>query len=87
LVPGRVVINEARCKGCELCVQFCPRKIIVMRDTRNARGYRPAAVVEMDKCTACGTCAQMCPDVVIEVFRVPEADRGGRTDNTTGKQG
>ncbi len=72
-MPGKVVFDERRCKGCELCVLVCPRKIITMKETRNERGYRPATVVDMDKCTACAICAQMCPDAVIEVFRLPAA--------------
>lgn len=84
---GRVVINEERCKGCELCVQFCPRKIIIMHDRRNARGFRPAGVVDMSRCTACGICGQMCPDVAIEVFRTADSTRDGRADDSTGKQG
>lgn len=73
-MPGKVVFDERRCKGCELCVQVCPRKIISMKESRNERGYRPATVVDMDKCTACAICAHMCPDAVIEVFRLPAAD-------------
>jgi 2-oxoglutarate ferredoxin oxidoreductase subunit delta len=84
-VPGRVVFDQERCKGCEVCVQFCPRKIIVMLDHRNARGYRPAGVHEMDKCTGCATCAQMCPDSAIEVYREPA--KSGSATGSPRKQG
>ncbi len=72
-MPGKVVFDERRCKGCELCMLVCPRKIISMKETRNERGYRPATVLEMAKCTGCAICAQMCPDAVIEVYRLPAA--------------
>lgn len=86
-MPGRVVFNEERCKGCELCVQFCPRKIIVLLDRRNAKGYRTAGVSEMDKCTGCATCAQMCPDAVIEVYRERAAKESGADSDSPREQG
>ena len=66
---GRVVFDEDRCKGCELCVSACPKHIIQMADHFNARGYRPATLVDPDKCTGCAMCAVVCPDVVITVYR------------------
>ncbi len=65
---GRVVFNEERCKGCELCVEACPKKIVKISDKINSQGYQPATVEEMEKCIACAMCARICPDLVIEVF-------------------
>ncbi|AOQ25103.1 NAD(P)H-quinone oxidoreductase subunit I [Moorella thermoacetica] len=65
-----VKFDEERCKGCELCVAFCPKKIIHLdKDRMNSKGFHPAVVTEEDKCIACGFCAQMCPDVAIFVYR------------------
>lgn len=65
---ARVIFDEERCKGCELCTTVCPRGIVVMaRDRMNSKGYHPAMVIEMDKCIGCAFCARICPDVVIEV--------------------
>ncbi|MFZ5596609.1 MAG: 4Fe-4S dicluster domain-containing protein [Bacillota bacterium] len=64
---ARVTFREDRCKGCELCMNFCPKGIIVMASRINAMGFHPATVEEMEKCTGCGICAMMCPDMVIEV--------------------
>lgn len=69
-MPGKVVFDDERCKGCEICVLVCPRKIIGLGDRRNARGYRTAVVREMDRCAGCAICAQMCPDVAIEVHKL-----------------
>ncbi len=66
---SRVVFHEERCKGCELCIEVCPEKIIVRAEHINAMGFHPATVVEQEKCKACAMCARMCPDVVIEVYR------------------
>lgn len=67
---AKVTFNEDRCKGCGLCVDACPKKIVTMaKDKINAKGFHPATVIEMDKCIGCAFCATMCPDVVIEVER------------------
>lgn len=67
---AKVIFQEERCKGCELCTTVCPKDIVIMaRDRINSKGYHPATVVEMDKCTGCASCARICPDVVIEVER------------------
>lgn len=65
----RVVFDEERCKGCELCTAVCPQKIIFMADRFNSKGYRVATVTEQEKCTSCALCARTCPDVVISVYR------------------
>ena len=65
---AKVVFDEARCKGCELCTTVCPKGIVIIDQGRiNEKGYHPAAVKEMDKCIGCAFCAIICPDVVIEV--------------------
>ena len=67
---AKVTFNEVKCKGCELCVTACPKKIVVMaKDRLNNKGFHPAEVLEMDKCTGCKSCALMCPDTVIVVER------------------
>lgn len=67
---AKVVFNEDRCKGCELCTLACPKHIVVMaKDRLNKKGFHPAEVLEMDKCIGCAFCATTCPDAVIEVER------------------
>lgn len=62
-----VIFNENLCKGCGLCVNACPKKIIALTDKLNAKGYHPAGVTEPEKCISCAFCATMCPDCVITV--------------------
>ncbi len=71
----RVVIDEARCKGCALCTIACPRQLIRLSDRLNALGFVPAVIAAEDqtRCTSCALCARMCPDVAIAFFR-PGAD-------------
>lgn len=65
---NKVTIRDDQCKGCGLCVSVCPKKILKISDHRlNAKGFRPAEVIDIQKCIACAFCATICPDVVIEV--------------------
>lgn len=67
---AKITIDENVCKGCELCVNACPQKLISLcKEKLNAKGYHPASVADMDKCTGCASCATMCPDCAITVER------------------
>lgn len=67
---AKITVNEAVCKGCELCVGACPHKLIELDKTRiNAKGYHPATMTDESKCIGCAMCAMMCPDVAITVER------------------
>jgi 2-oxoglutarate ferredoxin oxidoreductase subunit delta len=62
----KINIDENICKGCELCVIACPRKILELNKSKiNAKGYHPVHMIDESKCTGCASCAIMCPDVVI----------------------
>jgi 2-oxoglutarate ferredoxin oxidoreductase subunit delta len=48
-------------------------------DRRNAKGYRPAQLVDPEGlCTGCAICALICPDVCITVFREPAPSKRSR---------
>ncbi len=64
---NKVTIDQSKCKGCGLCVEACPKKIIRLSDKLNRKGVNPAEVFEPEKCIACAFCATMCPDCVIRV--------------------
>eukprot|EP01029_Cantina_marsupialis_P018095 TRINITY_DN412450_c0_g1_i1.p1 TRINITY_DN412450_c0_g1~~TRINITY_DN412450_c0_g1_i1.p1 ORF type:complete len:127 (-),score=8.96 TRINITY_DN412450_c0_g1_i1:77-457(-) len=49
------------CKGCGLCVAFCPGKVLEL----NALGK--ADVVRPEECINCGFCELHCPDFAIAV--------------------
>ncbi|WP_407308359.1 4Fe-4S dicluster domain-containing protein [Desulfosporosinus sp. SB140] len=63
----KVEFDEDRCKGCELCMDACPKHLVSMAEHLNSMGFHPAAVRDQEKCISCGFCARMCPDVVITV--------------------
>lgn len=66
---ARIEIDQERCKGCGLCIEFCPKKIIRFSSSLNKRGVNPAEFTSEDLCTGCAFCAIMCPDAAIEVWR------------------
>ncbi len=67
---GTIVIDDNRCKGCELCTFVCPKKVIDMADYFTPRGYRPARLSDpKGECTGCLLCSTICPDVAITVYR------------------
>ena len=68
-MKGSIQIDRERCKGCALCIGFCPQNCIRLSDELNLKGYFVAAFDEGMDCTACRSCALMCPDVAIAVSR------------------
>lgn len=65
-----ISVNEEKCKGCGLCVEVCPKKILALETERlNRKGYNPMHCVEPEKCIGCAMCATICPDVAIVVER------------------
>lgn len=55
-----VKINSAWCKGCAICVEFCPKKVFEMKDGK-------AVVARPADCVLCGLCQLRCPDFAIEL--------------------
>jgi len=68
-IKGYIEINQSVCKGCELCLSFCPKGTIYISDKLNEIGYQPAEFKNDGECTGCAICALVCPEVAIEVYR------------------
>jgi 2-oxoglutarate ferredoxin oxidoreductase subunit delta len=84
MARGTIVIDENRCKGCELCTNVCPKDLIDMATYFSARGYRPARLVDPDgQCTGCLLCATICPDVAITVYREAKPISGSKLQVST----
>lgn len=66
---GKIIIDSAKCKGCELCTVVCPHNLIVMSDEINSSGFHPATFISSNECTGCKLCAVICPDIAIEVYK------------------
>ena len=62
-------ISADRCKGCGLCVDVCPKHVLVPDPAVvNALGYHPVRLIDAETCTSCALCARICPDAVFTVF-------------------
>ncbi len=62
-----IIIQSQLCKGCELCVHFCPEKILEMVDDLNTKSYHYPHVLD-DKeadCKQCRYCERICPEMAI----------------------
>ncbi len=63
-----IVINDDWCKGCELCIDVCPRpEVFALSDQVNSKGYRRIMINDLSLCTGCMLCELMCPDLAIIV--------------------
>jgi len=70
MARNRLTISDENCKGCLLCVDACPKKILELNlEQVNAKGYNPLKCIDIDSCTGCAICARICPDSVIKVER------------------
>lgn len=58
---GDIKISEHLCKGCGLCIESCPAKVLIQGDALNRQGYY-AAVYLGSGCTGCGICFYICPE-------------------------
>lgn len=64
-----VYIDERVCKGCGLCIHFCPKGVLAMSERLNEKGYNVVEVVYPENCNACDLCEINCPDLAIYVTK------------------
>ena len=70
IVNGRSVIDETKCKKCQMCVKACPYNAIVKLSVpcedacpvgaikKDETGF---ASIDFEKCISCGKCTSACP--------------------------
>ena len=76
---GTVYILEERCKGCEFCVEYCPRDVLEMSTKFNAKGYHPPYVKAPELCVNCDLCEMICPEFAIFCIGDAEQEDGTGT--------
>lgn len=57
-----ITVIAGHCKGnqCNICVAYCPEKVLEM-------GFKHVEVMDVDACTKCMLCEIRCPDFAIFV--------------------
>jgi len=58
-----LAINEKFCKGCGICIEFCPKQVLGLTDKGKVYALHP------DLCIKCGQCELRCPDFAIQVIK------------------
>lgn len=56
-----IKINERLCKGCGICIDFCPTNVLELKGS-------VVSVKDLAACTRCQLCDLRCPDFAIQVF-------------------
>lgn len=70
---GWVEVAEEECKGCGLCVEACPPRVMKLGEGLNGHGYHPASYRGAG-CTGCGVCFYACPEpgaITVYTFKPP----------------
>ncbi len=65
---AKIEVDRKFCKGCFLCIDVCPKKLIVPSKDSGETGHY-AEQIDADKCIGCKLCAIMCPECAISVYR------------------
>ncbi|MFQ5830184.1 MAG: ferredoxin family protein [Candidatus Methylomirabilia bacterium] len=68
VVPrGCVYVIPSRCKECRFCLDFCPKDVLVLSTSTNAKGYHYPTVApgKEQACIHCEFCSLVCPEYAI----------------------
>jgi len=57
-----IEINYLWCKGCGICIYYCPKKVYTAGELGKPQ------IMNMDDCINCRLCVMRCPDLAIEVY-------------------
>ena len=91
IINGKSVIDDAKCKKCQMCINACPYKAIVKISVpcedscpvgaikKDETGF---ASIDYDKCINCGRCTAACPfgavherSQIIDILKAIKSDK------------
>ena len=91
IINGRSVIDDSKCKKCQMCINACPYKAIVKISVpcedscpvgaikKDETGF---ASIDYDKCINCGRCTAACPfgavherSQIIDILKAMKSDK------------
>jgi len=70
-----VKVKNDWCKGCGICLSFCPKGVLAMNDEGKVYVKNP------EKCAGCGNCEIYCPDFAITLGRLDNESKRQNTVN------
>jgi 2-oxoglutarate ferredoxin oxidoreductase subunit delta len=65
-----IEIKNDWCKGCYICIEFCPKGVLEKDKSSLVRGFYPVIVARPEECTACRQCELLCPDLAIAIHEL-----------------
>jgi len=72
---GEIYIIKDRCKGCNMCIDFCPTEALEESEEFNAKGYHLPKLKDDDLCVGCGFCELICPEFAIYCVKEEKKER------------
>ena len=63
-----IEVKDDWCKGCNVCIDRCPKDALEESDKLNKRGIRPPKLKKKNECNYCRLCELICPDLAITVI-------------------
>ena len=66
---AHIEVTKNLCKGCKLCIRFCPKNILRIGEEINIIGDHYVVQDDPAFCIGCAMCAVMCPESAITVYR------------------
>ncbi|MCL2115922.1 MAG: ferredoxin family protein [Methanobrevibacter sp.] len=62
-----IIVNPDLCKGCDICIESCPRQVYAKSEELNKKGVCLPYLDNEEKCRKCHLCELLCPDQAIIV--------------------